>query len=43
MSMMAVVDRDGSGMDPTVALPCGVGANPTFFDKPIFVNDGRCR
>jgi hypothetical protein len=39
--MTIVVDRGGSGMDPTVALPCVDGADPTFFGKPVFVNNGR--
>ena len=28
-------------MDPMVALPCVDGANPTFFGKPVFVDDGH--
>ena len=32
----------GGGMDPTVDLPWGDGTNPTFFGKPVFIDDGRC-
>ena len=38
----SLCQQRGSGLDPTVTLPCGDGADPAFFDKPVFVNDG-CR
>ena len=40
---MVIVDGGGSGMDPMVALLCGDGANPMYFDKPVFVDDGCCQ
>ena len=40
---MVVVDRGSGGIDPAVALPCGDGANPMFFGKLVFVDDGARR
>ena len=40
--MTVIVDRGGSGMDPTGNLPCGDGADSTFFGKPVFVDNGCC-
>ncbi len=40
---MIVVDGGGGGMDPTVALPCVDSADPTFFDKPVIVDEGHCQ
>ena len=38
---MVIINGGAGGMDPLVALPCGVGANPTLIDKPVFVKDSR--
>ena len=40
--MMVIIDRGGGGMDPTMALPCNDSTNPTFFGKPVFVDNGCC-
>jgi hypothetical protein len=40
---MIIVNGGGGGMDPMVALPCVDGANPMFFGKPVFVDDGHCQ
>ena len=40
---MVVINGGSGGMDPTVALPCGDGANSMIFGKPVFVDDSRCQ